>query len=166
MSTPEIARPISQDAPERGSSPTIVSHTGDCRWEGVEVMPYKEDGTHFKSISRQKLFDGGAQLNTELRYFEIQPGGHSTLERHDHEHAVVVIRGRGEVFVGDTVYSIGHLDVVHVPPQTWHQFRATLEEPLGFLCMVSVERDRPQRPTEADRASLLSIAAARDFLQF
>ena len=35
---------------------------------------------------------------------------------------------------------------------TWHQFRATGGEPLGFLCLVRRERDKPQRPT-AGRAS-------------
>jgi hypothetical protein len=30
---------------------------------------------------------------------------------------------------------------------TWHQFLADAGEPLGFLCMVPSERDRPQLPT-------------------
>jgi len=40
-------------------------------------------------------------FNFVTRYFEIQPGGYSTLERHQHPHAVVVIRGRGRVMLGD-----------------------------------------------------------------
>ena len=38
-------------------------------------------------------------------------------------------------------------DLVTIPSWTWHQFRATDGEPLGFLCMVNAERDRPQLPT-------------------
>jgi hypothetical protein len=33
---------------------------------------------------------------------------------------------------------------------TWHQFRANRGEPLGFLCMVNAERDKPQLPEPAD----------------
>jgi hypothetical protein len=29
----------------------------------------------------------------------------------------------------------------------WHQFRASRGEPMGFLCMVNAERDKPQLPT-------------------
>jgi mannose-6-phosphate isomerase-like protein (cupin superfamily) len=124
------------------------------RWEGVDVHPYKETGTHFKNITRQTLFPGGDDIGTELRYFEIMPGGHSTLERHDHSHLVMIVRGRGAVLVGETVSEIGERDVVRIPPQTWHQFRPAEGESLGFLCIVACERDRPQLPTEEDLKAL------------
>lgn len=124
------------------------------------MHPYKETGTHFKSITRQTLFAGAEGMPTELRYFEIEPGGHSTLERHEHQHAVVVIRGCGEVLVGGVVSPIGLHDFVHVPPMTWHQFRASAGEVLGFLCVVASDRDRPQRPTDED---LDAFGEAREF---
>lgn len=120
-------------------------------WDGVDVHPYKEDGgTHFKSITRQTLFKGAEALPTEFRYFEIQPAGYSTLERHDHLHVVMVIRGKGEVLVGEEITPIGLHDVVQIPAQTWHQFQAAEDDHLGFLCLVSVERDRPYRPQAHD----------------
>lgn len=123
----------------------------DFRWDGVDVHPYKEDGgTHFKSITRQTLFKGAEALPTEFRYFEIGPGGHSTLERHDHLHVVMVIRGKGTVLVGDTITPIDLHDVVHVPAQTWHQFQAGEDDHLGFLCLVATDRDRPYRPQAQD----------------
>lgn len=133
----------------------MVRHTeGEYRWAGVEVLPYKETGTHFRSITRQALFHGEGDLPVEFRYFEIAPDGHSTLERHTHRHAVMVVRGSGRVLVGDAVIPIGLHDFVHIPPMTWHQFRATDDRPLGFLCVVARERDRPQRPDDADLAAL------------
>ena len=67
----------------------------DYRWEGVAELPYKEDDRAlFKSITRQVLF-ADPQLHGELRYFEVAPGGFSTLERHQHMHAVMILRGRG-----------------------------------------------------------------------
>ena len=126
----------------------VRRHNGDFTWDGVEVLPYKEDSNIFRSVTRQKLFGGGFDLPVELRYFEVGEGGHSTLERHEHAHLVVVIRGSGQVLVGDTISDLTLHDMVHIPPMTWHQFRATKGEELGFLCVVNVERDRPQRPGE------------------
>ena len=115
-------------------------------WEGVDVLAYKQEGAApFRDVTRQVLFDG-RDLPTQLRYFEVAPGGWTTLERHEHVHAVMVIRGRGQCLVGDKAYDIGLHDLVSVPPMTWHQFHAAAEEPLGFLCMVTTERDRPQLP--------------------
>ncbi len=76
-------------------------------------------------------------MHGELRYFEVAPGGFSTLERHEHMHAVLILRGRGHCLVGGEVKPIETRDLVTVPPMTWHQFRATRGEPLGFLCMVN-----------------------------
>lgn len=143
----------------------ILRHAKDCTWTGVPVLPYKEDGTIFKSVTRQVLFDGTGDLPVQFRYFEVGPGGHSTLERHQHQHAVMVIRGSGRVLVGDQVYEIGMRDVVHIPPMTWHQFRAPEDGPLGFLCVVAADRDRPQRPSEADLETLRGLTDTGDFIR-
>lgn len=139
----------------------IRHHAGGFRWDEVDVHPYKEDGTIFKSVTRQTLFKGVENLPVELRYFEVGPEGHSTLERHEHVHVVMVARGSGQVLVGDTVTAISQFDMVHIPPMTWHQFRATNGEELGFLCIVSQERDKPQRPgaTEVEELSANPVVA-------
>jgi mannose-6-phosphate isomerase-like protein (cupin superfamily) len=135
------------------------------RWEGVEELPYKEDGRAlFKSITRQVLF-ADPQLDGELRYFEMAPGGFSTLERHEHMHAVLILRVRGHCLVGEEVRAIETRDLVTVPAMTWHQFRATQGEPLGFLCMVNAARDRPQLPSPEDLAKLKRNARIAAFLR-
>lgn len=149
----------------QGEASQVLPSTDNCRWSGVPVMPYKEDGTLFKSISRQTLFCGDANLPVEFRYFEIDEDGHSTLERHHHVHVVMIIRGAGEVYVGGELRTIGLHDVVHIPPMTWHQFRATQGDKLGFLCVVNMDRDRPQRPTADELAELQSDPAAKAFLR-
>jgi quercetin dioxygenase-like cupin family protein len=137
---------------------------GGFRWEGVDVLAYKEEGSApFKAITRQLLFHR-PELQCELRYFEMAPGGHSTLERHEHAHAVMIFRGHGACLVGDEVRDVEAPDLVFIPPMTWHQFRASAGEPFGFLCMVNAERDKPQLPTANELARLMETPAIAAFL--
>jgi len=136
------------------SKPLVRKASGDFHWQEVDVLAYKQEGSApFKDVTRQVLFEG-TDLPTQLRYFEVAPGGHTTLERHNHVHAVMVIRGKGQCLVGDEAHDIALHDLVSVPPMTWHQFHAAPDEPLGFLCMVASERDRPQLP-EADEVAAI-----------
>ncbi len=138
--------------------------TDDFHWQGVVMRPYKEDERAlYKTITRQVLFSD-PEMAGELRYFEVASGGFSTLERHEHMHGVLILRGRGHCLVGDEVKRLATRDLVTVPPMTWHQFRATGEEPLGFLCLVNARRDKPQLPTEQDVAALRKNPAIAAFL--
>lgn len=137
---------------------------GGFRWEGVEREAYKAEGAaSFRGVSRQRLF-ADPRLAAELRYFEIAPGGFSSLERHAHLHAVMVLRGRGRCLIGDTAHDLAPHDLVTIPEWTWHQFRAAPDEPLGFLCLVDAARDRPRPPDAHDLAALRAIPAAAEFL--
>ena len=126
----------------------------DFGWDQVPLLPYKEDATTpFKAISRQLLFTDAA-LGCELRYFEMAPGGYSTLERHEHVHAVMILRGEGRCLLGDRVNPVRAFDLVRIPSWTWHQFRARPDAPLGFLCMVNAARDKPRLPDADELAAL------------
>ena len=122
-------------------------------WESVPVLSYKEGGP-YKDVTRQILFEGEETLPVQWRYFEVQPGGHSTLERHEHIHWVLILRGRGACLVGDEITDIAEHDLIEIAPMQWHQFRAAEDAPLGFMCLVAAERDRPQLPDEADLLDL------------
>ncbi len=127
---------------------------GDYRWDAVDLLRYKQEGSApFKDITRQVLFSQPDQA-CELRYFEVAPGGYSTLERHEHTHAVLILRGHGTVRLGESLQPIAERDLVTVDPMTWHQFHAAPDAPLGFLCLVSKGRDKPQLPSPAERAAL------------
>lgn len=146
-------------------TPRVRKALPGFRWEDVEVLAYKPVGSApFRDITRQLLFRSDG-LACELRYFEIAPGGHSTLERHEHEHAVLILRGRGAGLIGTEVRALGEHDLVAIPALTWHQFRASEGGPLGFLCMVNIERDRPQLPTESDLEVLRSDRRIAAFLR-
>jgi len=132
----------------------LTRHRGNFHWDDVAVLAYKEEGTHFKNITRQVLFDGLADVPCQLRYFEIEPTGYSTLEQHQHVHLVIILRGQGDVLLGQRIHHVEQNDVIAIPPHTWHQFQATGEDSLGFLCLVNQERDKALRPTE-DELNLL-----------
>lgn len=143
----------------------VRAEAGHGAWEGVEVLRYKAEGAApFKDITRQVLFRDPT-LACELRYFEVGADGYSTLERHEHTHAVMILHGRGRVLVGDRVHAVREHDLVHIPPRTWHQFRAEGGAPLGFLCMVNAERDRPELPTAEDLAALRRDPEVASFIR-
>jgi mannose-6-phosphate isomerase-like protein (cupin superfamily) len=140
---------------EHEGEPKVRRHKGDFRWDAVEVLRYKDEGAApFRDVTRPGLFQGSG-LPVQLRSFEVAPGGWTTLERHEHVHAVMVIRGRGRCLVGERAYDLALNFLVSVPPMTWHQFQAAADEPLGFLCLVTAERDRPQLPGE-DEAPVIA----------
>jgi len=129
-------------------------HPAGYRWSEVDLLEYKAEGSApFKDVTRQVLFDDPA-AGYQWRYFEVAAGGHTTLERHEHTHAVMILRGTGTALVGTNVTAFGPYDLYRVPPMTWHQFSAAPDEAMGFLCLVPAERDRPQLPTEDDLAEL------------
>lgn len=78
--------------------------------------------------------------NYSLRYFEIEPGGKSFFDQHDHDHGVMVLAGRGRVLLGVEQHEIEFGDVVYIAPNEIHQFENTGEEPLGFLCVAPAKK--------------------------
>jgi quercetin dioxygenase-like cupin family protein len=132
------------------------------RWRGIEPRPYKEAGG-FEGITRFVLSD---QLPAEfaLRYFELAPGGYSSLEKHHHIHLVIALRGAGKALVGDTVVELEPFDAVYVPPMAPHRWINEGPEPFGFLCPVDSERDRPQPLDENELVDLRSNPATAPYV--
>lgn len=132
-----------------GESHIIRGRAGD--WAGIAPSRYRDEeggSARFRQVTRHTLLEAGAGgteagLGFELRYFEVAPGGYSSLERHAHGHAVVVVKGRGAVRLGNATAPVSALDVVYVAPHEVHRFLADAGEALGFLCVVDRERDRP-----------------------
>jgi mannose-6-phosphate isomerase-like protein (cupin superfamily) len=143
----------------------LVRHLGGFRWEGIAVEAYKREGEPFRDVTRQRLFGSGQPAASELRYFEVGPGGWTTLERHAHLHQVIVLRGRGRALVGDRVVELARFDLLRVPPRAWHQLRAPVDEALGFLCLVDRERDRPERPAPDELARLRASPELAEFIR-
>jgi quercetin dioxygenase-like cupin family protein len=129
---------------------TIRFDPATFRWAGVEEQAYKfslgdERGMGWRGVTRHTLGEPerlGAAF--ELRYFELRPGGYSSVEKHAHVHLVIAVRGTGRALVGDAVVDLVPLDGLFVPPMTPHRWLNEGDEPFGFLCTVDAERDAPQ----------------------
>jgi quercetin dioxygenase-like cupin family protein len=135
-------------------------------WEGVEPAGYRPgEPASETGVSRHTIL--GARKDTpaqpgpamELRYFELQPGAASRLEKHEHEHYVIVRDGLGYAVVGDELTEIGPSDVIYVGPMQLHQFVNRGDRPFGFFCMVDACRDFSQQPTEDDLKRLAASPA-------
>jgi quercetin dioxygenase-like cupin family protein len=106
---------------------------GQYNWEGTDLVTY--DKPTVKGVTKRVLI--GRKENAPgiaLRYFEVQPGGNSSLESHPEIHEVYILHGRGKVLLGETHYPINEGDVVYVEPNEQHQFLAGEGDVLGFLC--------------------------------
>jgi ribulose-bisphosphate carboxylase large chain len=111
----------------------------------VPRQEYKAAADQHCGVTRSVLVgEGGEKTAFHVRYFEVAPGGFTTLERHAHEHVVVVMRGRGVAVLGGEEHELGYGDALYVAPDEVHQLRnPSAQEPFGFLCMVDAVRDRP-----------------------
>jgi ribulose-bisphosphate carboxylase large chain len=131
----------------RGALPPlrVMRHRPDYSWSGVRTERYKEDDGTWSDVLRRTIVGGkGERTKFHLRYFEVSPGGRTTLECHRHEHVVVCARGRGRCRVKTKTHEIGFLDTLYIPPDAPHQLLNPFEEPFGFFCLVDAQRDRPR----------------------
>mmetsp|Transcript_65086 Transcript_65086/g.190917 ORF Transcript_65086/g.190917 Transcript_65086/m.190917 type:complete len:574 (+) Transcript_65086:72-1793(+) len=121
---------------------------GDAsRWEGVPQVNYKPgDEATWSKISRTELIGvRGETQHFHTRYFEIAPGGFSTLEKHMHGHVVIALKGKGELRIKDKIVEMSLGDVGYTAPWDVHQLTCpcTAKEPFGFVCVVNAARDKP-----------------------
>lgn len=137
-----------------------VIHARAGGWDGVEPEGYRPGAA--VGIARHTIVGGwkpepgapGPQL--ELRFFELDPGAASRLERHEHEHYVIVGRGIGHAVVGERVEEVSAGDVIYVAPLELHQFINRGDERFGFYCIVTAARDGARIPEKEEIERLLA----------
>ncbi|MEW6108875.1 MAG: cupin domain-containing protein [Nitrospirota bacterium] len=123
----------------------FYKHMGDCRWRGVRNEPYKTESGEWTNIIRKVLIGShGETTKFHLRYFEISPGGYSSLEKHRHEHVVICVKGKGVARTDNIKREMKYMDTLYISPDTPHQLLNPYKEPFGFLCIVNAKRDRPK----------------------
>ncbi|MEQ9455188.1 MAG: RuBisCO large subunit C-terminal-like domain-containing protein [Phycisphaeraceae bacterium] len=115
-------------------------------WEGRSAVAYKGDeALPFAGVKRYELMGkAGEPMGFDVRYFELEPGGYTSCEKHRHVHAIIAAEGEGEVEIGGEVHALGAHDLAYVPPLAVHQVRnRSAGKAFGFYCIVDRKRDRP-----------------------
>jgi quercetin dioxygenase-like cupin family protein len=114
----------------------IHRYKGSFDWDSVEVGSYPPE-RQMKGVTVRVLIGPREQApNFAFRYFEVEPGGYTSLDQHPHDHGVVVQRGQGRVRLGDEEYDIAYGDAIYVPGNEVHQFVNTGDDPFGFFCVI------------------------------
>ncbi|MFZ1123803.1 MAG: cupin domain-containing protein [Candidatus Baltobacteraceae bacterium] len=132
-------------------------------WEGVEREGYvpgvATNVVRHTLVGGRKDAPGDPGPSSEVRYFEVPPGAVTRLEKHGHEHFVIVGAGVGLAVVGEQVFEVRQHDVVYVGPFEPHQFVNRGSEPFGFFCIVAAARDFSQ-PLAPDELAKLAASPA------
>ena len=133
---------------EPPADPVFLPFRPGFEWGGRESSPYRtavdSDPAPFRGVRRVELVGRfGEPTRSDLRYFEVEAGGHTSRERHVHSHIVIGARGEGRLVTGRGEVVIKPNDVAFLPPLEVHQLRNETEEPFGFFCIVDHLRDRP-----------------------
>lgn len=107
------------------------------QWDNVTPLKLEIEG--IEGVTKNILIgtEDGAP-NAIMRFFWLEPGGHSMLERHPQEHEVIVLKGKGSVQIGEEVFEVKPYDVVFVSPNELHQFKNIADEPFGFICVIPI----------------------------
>ena len=107
-----------------------IEHSSKIAKVAVEMEGAKNVGVRWL-ISK----DDGAQ-NFAMRMFELQPGGHTPLHTHQHEHEVFVLEGKGAFIYEGREHPFGPEYVIFVPADSEHQFKNTGDSILRMLCLI------------------------------
>jgi len=96
------------------------------------------DGAKDVSIRWLISKEDGAE-NFAMRMFEFEPGGHTPLHTHSHEHEVFVLEGRGVFVCEGAEHELASEHVIFVPPNKEHCFKNTGDSILRMLCLIPAE---------------------------
>ncbi|MEM2265141.1 MAG: cupin domain-containing protein [Nitrososphaerota archaeon] len=99
------------------------------------VKEYELKSNGMKNVKVKYLLHAGiGAKKIQLRLFTIDVNGHTPLERHEHEHEVFILKGKGIIRNGEKEYEIKPGDVIFIQSNELHQIVNIGNEPLQFLC--------------------------------
>lgn len=101
----------------------------------IEPKQVTLDGVKNVSV-RMLVSKADGAPNFSMRLFELEAGGHTLRHKHDYEHVVYIIEGKGKLhFEGaDQHIEAGH--AILLEPGKLHQFMNTGDKPMKFLCLI------------------------------
>jgi len=91
-------------------------------------------GVHIRVVAGPRE---GAK-NFVMRVFELDPGGYSPRHRHEWEHEVFVLAGKGSLKSAEGERPLHPGDAVFIAGGEDHQFRNAGPQPFQFICVIPV----------------------------
>ena len=88
------------DPEEPSDGFSYLPFRAEFEWGGRESSPYKSAAPDsrvppFRGVRRVELVGrSGEPTRSDLRYFEVEAGGHTSRERHVHPHIIIGARGK------------------------------------------------------------------------
>jgi quercetin dioxygenase-like cupin family protein len=104
----------------------------------VPAEDVKTDGAIGATI-RKVITDKEGAPNFAMRLFELAPEGHTPAHRHDFEHEIYIIQGKGILQTEEESVPLKLGDAIFVPPNALHNFQNVGIAPFRFLCFVPLK---------------------------
>ena len=104
-----------------------MKHISYLNVQEEEVTEAGAHGVKIKWLITEK--DGAP--NFFMRMIIFIPGGESPSHSHVWEHEVFIVNGHGTAQVEDKIFKLNPGDVVYIPPNVKHHFKA--DEPMEML---------------------------------
>ncbi|MHC4565048.1 MAG: cupin domain-containing protein [Planctomycetota bacterium] len=101
----------------------------------IAKKPVEVDGAKGAEM-RLLISEADGAQNFAMRMFELQPGGHTPLHTHAHEHEVFVLEGQGVFVCEGQEHEFGPEYVIFAPPNKEHRFKNTGDSILRMLCLI------------------------------
>lgn len=102
-----------------------------------EWEEFKELGAQGVKVKWLIHKDVGAK-KFALRYFLIEKDGYTPLHKHPQEHEIFIIKGKGLLITKNKEIELKPNDAIFIPSNELHQFKNIGEEPLIFICVISL----------------------------
>ena len=137
----------------------VFSKFNNFKWGNIDTIEYKKpkdgEAVSFNNVLRQNIVESDDDIGFDVRYFECAKGGYTSLEKHEHVHVVLTLRGSGSIIVGKKVYNVQPFDLTVIPSWAEHQLVNTGEDPFGFVCTVNGDRDKPTLLSKQETRELM-----------
>jgi quercetin dioxygenase-like cupin family protein len=109
------------------------------RWYDVKSEPVSMEGAEGVRV-RWLIDEKRGAWNFAMRVFEVAPGGHTPFHRHDYEHEVLVLEGKGALKLEADERTLEPGDVVWIPQDELHQFQNAGGVPFIFMCLIPIPK--------------------------
>jgi len=98
-----------------------------------------EDPNSKNAFIRWVISDKDNAPNFAMRVFEIEPKGFTPYHKHNWEHEVFILEGKGVLVHEGKEYPFSSGDVIFIPGGENHQFKNNSSETLSFICLIPIQ---------------------------